>query len=39
MSHYMTALAITTKRPKTSDQASADGLADHHNGETGLCWP
>lgn len=39
MSHYMTALAMKQKNLKPSTKIVLYWLADHHNGETGLCFP
>lgn len=39
MSHYMTALAMKQKGLKPGPKIVLYWLADHHNGETGLCCP
>ena len=39
MSHYMTALAMKQKGLKPAAKIVLYWLADHHNGETGLCFP
>lgn len=39
MSHYMTALAMKQKGLKPATKIVLYWLADHHNGETGLCCP
>ena len=39
MSHYMTALAMKQQGLKPATKIVLYWLADHHNGETGLCFP
>lgn len=39
MSHYMTALAMQQKGLKPATKVVLYWLADHHNSETGLCFP
>ena len=39
MSHYMTALAMKQKGLKPATKIVLYWLADHHNGETGECFP
>ena len=39
MSHYMTALAMKQKGLKPAAKIVLYWLADHHNGETGACFP
>lgn len=39
MSHYMTALAMRQKGLKPAAKIVLYWLADHHNGETGECFP
>jgi len=39
MSHYMTALAMKQQGLKPSTKIVLYWLADHHNGETGKCFP
>ena len=39
MSHYMTALAMKQKGLKPATKIVLYWLADHHNGETGDCFP
>lgn len=39
MSHYMTALAMKQKGLKPAAKIVLYWLADHHNGETGMCFP
>jgi len=39
MSHYMTALAMKQAGLKPASKIVLYWLADHHNGETGLCFP
>jgi len=39
MSHYMTALAMKQEGLKPATKIVLYWLADHHNGETGLCIP
>lgn len=39
MSHYMTALAMKQRGLKPSAKIVLYWLADHHNGETGRCFP
>ena len=39
MSHYMTALAMKQKGLKPSAKIVLYWIADHHNGETGKCFP
>ena len=39
MSHYMTALAMKQQGLKPATKIVLYWLADHHNGETGLCIP
>lgn len=39
MSHYMTALAMKQKGLKPATKIVLYWLADHHNGETGKCFP
>ena len=39
MSHYMTALAMRQTGLKPAAKIVLYWLADHHNGETGLCFP
>lgn len=39
MSHYMTALAMKQKGLKAATKIVLYWLADHHNGETGDCFP
>lgn len=39
MSHYMTALAMKQPGLKPATKIVLYWLADHHNGETGLCCP
>jgi hypothetical protein len=39
MSHYMTALAMKQSGLKPAAKIVLYWLADHHNGETGLCFP
>ena len=39
MSHYMTALAMKQKGLKPATKIVLYWLADHHNGETGACFP
>ncbi len=39
MSHYMTALAMKQRGLKPAAKIVLYWLADHHNGETGLCCP
>ena len=39
MSHYMTALAMKQKGLKPSTKIVLYWIADHHNGETGKCFP
>ena len=39
MSHYMTALAMKQKGLKPATKIVLYWLADHHNGETGRCFP
>jgi hypothetical protein len=39
MSHYMTALAMKQKGLKPATKIVLYWLADHHNGETGMCFP
>jgi hypothetical protein len=39
MSHYMTALAMKQKGLKPAAKIVLYWLADHHNGETGRCFP
>ena len=39
MSHYMTALAMKQEGLKPAAKVVLYWLADHHNGETGLCCP
>lgn len=39
MSHYMTALAMKQEGLKPATKIVLYWLADHHNGETGLCCP
>jgi len=39
MSHYMTALAMRQTGIKPATKIVLYWLADHHNGETGLCFP
>jgi hypothetical protein len=39
MSHYMTALAMKQRGLKPAAKIVLYWLADHHNGETGMCFP
>ena len=39
MSHYMTALAMQQKGLKPATKIVLYWMADHHNSETGLCFP
>lgn len=39
MSHYMTALAMKQRGLKPATKIVLYWLADHHNGETGMCFP
>lgn len=39
MSHYMTALAMKQKGLKSTTKIVLYWIADHHNGETGRCFP
>ena len=39
MSHYMTALAMKQKGLKPAAKIVLYWLADHHNSETGKCFP
>ena len=39
MSHYMTALAMKQQGLKPATKIVLYWLADHHNGETGKCFP
>ena len=39
MSHYMTALAMQQKKLKPATKIVLYWIADHHNSETGLCFP
>jgi len=39
VSHYMTALAMKQQGLKPATKIVLYWLADHHNGETGLCFP
>jgi hypothetical protein len=39
MSHYMTALAMKQRGLKPAAKIVLYWLADHHNGETGRCFP
>ena len=39
MSHYMTALAMKQQGLKPATKVVLYWLADHHNGETGKCFP
>jgi hypothetical protein len=39
MSHYMTALAMQQRGLKPAAKVVLYWLADHHNGETGACFP
>ena len=39
MSHYMTALAMKVRGLKPAAKIVLYWLADHHNGETGACYP
>jgi len=39
MSHYMTALAMKQTGLKPATKIVLYWLADHHNGETGKCFP
>ena len=39
MSHYMTALAMKQKGLKPAAKIVLYWIADHHNGETGACFP
>lgn len=39
MSHYMTSLAMKQRGLKPASKIVLYWLADHHNGETGACFP
>ena len=39
MSHYMTALAMQQKGLKPATKIVLYWIADHHNSETGACFP
>ena len=39
MSHYMTALAMRQEGLKPATKIVLYWIADHHNGETGRCFP
>ena len=39
MSHYMTALAMKQTNLKPATKIVLYWIADHHNGETGECFP